>query len=566
MKKPGFSLVELLVAMTITIMLMAVVMQVFDKIGRNVAESRATLELCGKLRATAEILQQDLQSMTVTPIPPRDVDDGYLEIVEGPIGPLINPSASKKTVGTPPTLAINSDVLEHPENYQVGRSGPLDYHDYTVIDNDDYIMFTARSTSRPFRGKCQWKLDPNSPYKKPLYVPGGTVIESNQAEIAWFIRGRTLYRRVMLIAPWINSFGPQGKNDEPYGLYCDQDVAPRQYPNQYPVAGIKWGSLGFYEFNDISVRNQNNLLVANSLADLARRECRYAHDFMYAPYKSQLWGSLGLPTLRESSSSCWITGKMPTINAVCPINSITNERNNDYWIQQTPNLGNYPYPWIITPGDPDPSAIEFSTKNTTYSLSALAGSLTSLAGFTTSASALATMTPLPLRDGYRTDDIILDNVIGFDVKVWDPLANGGLGDYVDLGYANSPFNITSSLEYSSQGFGHVGDWRSNLDASATGSNYSGYNAYRVYDTWTTYYMKLYGRTSDGFDSEISGNTLRSPNSSRVNNQQRATLASDTCLLPPYPSPLRGIKITIRAFDPDSRQIREVTVIQDFLPK
>jgi len=31
------------------------------------------------------------------------------------------------------------------------------------------------------------------------------------------------------------------------------------------------------------------------------------------------------------------------------------------------------------------------------------------------------------------DDIILTNVIGFDVKAWDPLANGGAGAYVDLG-------------------------------------------------------------------------------------------------------------------------------------
>ena len=36
--------------------------------------------------------------------------------------------------------------------------------------------------------------------------------------------------------------------------------------------------------------------------------------------------------------------------------------------------------------------------------------------------------------------------------------------------------------------------------------------------------------------------------------------------PPYPAPLRGIQIKIRIFEPDSRQIREVTIEQDFLPK
>ena len=36
--------------------------------------------------------------------------------------------------------------------------------------------------------------------------------------------------------------------------------------------------------------------------------------------------------------------------------------------------------------------------------------------------------------------------------------------------------------------------------------------------------------------------------------------------PPYPAPLRGIQVKIRVFEPDSRQVREVTVEQDFLPK
>ena len=32
--------------------------------------------------------------------------------------------------------------------------------------------------------------------------------------------------------------------------------------------------------------------------------------------------------------------------------------------------------------------------------------------------------------------MFLTNVIGFDVKVWEPAANGSAGGYVDLGYGN----------------------------------------------------------------------------------------------------------------------------------
>ncbi len=42
--------------------------------------------------------------------------------------------------------------------------------------------------------------------------------------------------------------------------------------------------------------------------------------------------------------------------------------------------------------------------------------------------------------------------------------------------------------------------------------------------------------------------------------------SEKLTSPPYPYPLRGIQVKIRTFDPDSKQPREATVVQDFLPQ
>ena len=36
--------------------------------------------------------------------------------------------------------------------------------------------------------------------------------------------------------------------------------------------------------------------------------------------------------------------------------------------------------------------------------------------------------------------------------------------------------------------------------------------------------------------------------------------------PPYPVPLRGIRVSIRAIEPGSRQVRQVSVMSDFLPE
>ena len=57
--------------------------------------------------------------------------------------------------------------------------------DTTVGDFDDILMFTTRSSGRPFVGKFN----------------GSGTIQSDVAEVAWFVRGRTLHRRVLLVAP-----------------------------------------------------------------------------------------------------------------------------------------------------------------------------------------------------------------------------------------------------------------------------------------------------------------------------------------------------------------------------
>ncbi len=37
-------------------------------------------------------------------------------------------------------------------------------------------------------------------------------------------------------------------------------------------------------------------------------------------------------------------------------------------------------------------------------------------------------------------------------------------------------------------------------------------------------------------------------------------------MPPYDCPLRGVQVTLRAYERDSRQIRQATVRQQFMPE
>ncbi len=422
-RNAGYTLIEILVATALSLILLGAVVQIFGLIGGSVNDSRATLEASDRLRATAVRLQKDLAGLTVTPIPPRspESDEGYLEIIEGPVGPAIPIAATG-------AIAVDND------------SGGVDT---TVGDYDDILMFTTRSAVRPFVGRY-WDT----------VMGSQSTIESDTAEVAWFIRGRTLYRRVLLVVPGAN------------------------------LSGAVFG--GFYNKYDISIRSSNGTttgtLIANTQGDLTRRECRFAHDPIIPdnfPYDVRGWEKWGLPTLEECSANTWNAGAQP------PPTGGNSLSQYDFW--NDPPITNY------------------------------------------SASG-----------GRIAEDIILTNVIGFDVKVWDPDVSP-CGAYVDLGNGGA-----------SGVFAGLGNTQSLPSLPVTA---------RVYCTWSTHYE------SDGHDTNNDGVTIdEGTNGFDDDGNGIVDDAGEQETSPPYPVPLRGIQVKIRVFEPDSRQIREGTVVQDFLPK
>ncbi|MGC3969291.1 MAG: hypothetical protein QM775_18610 [Pirellulales bacterium] len=92
----------------------------------------------------------------------------------------------------------------------------------------------------------------------------------------------------------------------------------------------------------------------------------------------------------------------------------------------------------------------------------------------------------------------------------------------------------------------------------------------VWDTWSTHYE--YDGIDNDFDGAIDEFTngiddngdglIDEPDATRIdayrqNGEQEAS--------PPYRSPLRGIKITLRVMEQDSKEVREVTIVHEFLP-
>jgi len=167
------------------------------------------------------------------------------------------------------------------------------------------------------------------------------------------------------------------------------------------------------------------------------------------------------------------------------------------------------------------------------------------------------------------EDVVLTNVLAFDVKAYDPYAplktnsNGTamlvpsdygysaginanpeiLGAFVDLNYGCAPGSIAPLF-------------------SAPGATYHTKSKLTLptYDTWSLH------AENNGIDEDGDGVADGGFNGLDDNNNNLVDELAERDTLPMYPAPLRGIQVKIRAYEPDSRQVREVTIVEDFLPE
>lgn len=574
-RRPGYTLVEILTATVLMIIIMLAVTVIFASVTESIGQSRATLEMTQRLRSASALLKQDLENVTVAMTPPAHPRDnsGYFEYVEGPIGPVVPPE----------NVAWNIDN---------------NAADSTVGDIDDILMFTAKTEGEPYVGRMRFKRSLLSGETRDGADSVGdfkwqdTVVSSNCAEILYFMRGRTLYRRILLVKPDVD---------------FDQRLQGIQGPAYFD---------GFYAHNDISVHKDWRLdgtpyLAASSLADLTKPECRFGHHpdpriwtparwtnpassivrfqherrphpFFYRPWLGFPLGTpsdpvywipgLGLPILAECSAGNWQAGgPLPINTPPSPVNpalaaDVVETGRFDAWAN--------PHPW-------------------NDKVNALTGAMTNYAG---------------ARIG---EDVVLTNVIAFDVKAWDPYApildspagvpllpgdpgyitrirDGvgpanvlGTGAYVDLNYlaplggpAGAVLPNLTGLPFGYTPFCGAGDLQSRVygtlpqyAASRIQSEF--YPA--VYDTWSLHYEfnRRWMRFSPGGtleevgDEDGDGIFDRGSNGIDDDGLNGVDDVGERETQPPYAVPLQGIQVRIRTFEPGSRQIREVTLVQKF---
>lgn len=140
--RSGLTLIEVLIATTITLLMMLALAQGFKTLSQTVSEGRSKLILSDQLRGLSQLLRNDLEGRTTDSSTPQSglLPMGYFKYYDGPIS-----DATAALFNHVPTAAPSS--VE--SRLSASRWG----------DIDDILMFTAKAASgQVFRGKVPWAL------------------------------------------------------------------------------------------------------------------------------------------------------------------------------------------------------------------------------------------------------------------------------------------------------------------------------------------------------------------------------------------------------------------------
>lgn len=488
--RAAVTLVELMVAIALTLLVILAVVRIFDMLGSNVTTSRSILELSARTRTLSSQLQIDLDSLTVQPVPPVDPDaaPGYFEIVEGirsdadSDGNLVSDVILDSVTGLATHVPLTPFYVKpysRLANDQISSTF-LQNSAGVLGDTDDLWMGTVRSPGEPFRGRYAY----STPTVRPVQF-------SRYAEVIWWVEpireienpagGLRLIRRALIIRPELTF----------------PTISLADIPN-------------FLRANDVSVhfiQNGNQYQpVANTLADLTARHNRFAHWF------------------RPDFGNQVVTWGTAVSGAVHPQNLI------------------------------DPQYLV-----------------------------------------YTNDDVLTSDIVSFDLRVYDPMAPLGApapqyamtptdpgypspdvlaqwnnppmrGAYVDLGFVFSRQTLTGIAGNSNTIHSHFSalpHLKSQMIQPVNAQQPLAPPLQpRVYCTWSTKYER------DGLDQNRNNRIDEGTNGVDDQGVTPYLVAPDDVneleTAPPYAAPLRGMEVVLRVRDVSSQQVRQSSVVVDFV--
>ncbi|MCA9161994.1 MAG: prepilin-type N-terminal cleavage/methylation domain-containing protein [Planctomycetales bacterium] len=542
-RRSGLTLVELLVAMTVTLIMAFALIQMFQSIGRGVAAGRANLELAGDLRSVSNMLRSETDNVTVDvrPWTQPGANAGHVEIVDGPTRDYSWVTTSEATM---------------------------------VGDIDDVFSCTVRSTGDPFVGKF---VDYARVISGAGTTPDTRVITSQYAEVVWWTRWEdndvngtpgpgevTLYHRVFLIVPELNTelrVFPSGSGTVSHTNPGYLRSAKQTSTTTVPATQSPTNLFNFHQVSDISVKlhrdASGNVLgfAANTLADLTRRENRYGHypvifdpTFSSAPvFKA---AGVGFPFALSRAQ-------------LIPRHDTSAVSMNGGFF-----LGVDGQPGIATVDDDGNGTVDDANE---------------IGWFGTDDLGVGVPSVTLARIG---DDIALTSVLAFDIRVWDPTAQlrynpgttaGAVIEMLepsDRGFTAATSVGTSASPPAAQtlpsasgafvdlfyGWNRTGIVTSRFSSVPATRSQLALNIGPTYCTWA------YDYEHDGIDQDGDGTADEGTDGFDTDNANGVDDVAERETSPPYAVPLRGIEFRIRNYDSDTRQVRQTRVVSNFIPE
>jgi prepilin-type N-terminal cleavage/methylation domain-containing protein len=499
----GLTLIEMLVALAVTLVMMAAVVNLFANISGSIRNRRAMIEVGGQIRQVRQRLALDLEGATCNGKTWQRPEEnrGYIEIIEGQYSDAF---PSMLVDGLPATPTINVDEIDYaispvPSGGDVMTDLTLSTPPLTARqpqpgdvtngralgDWDDILALTVRSEAEPFKAQVD-----------------GTMVESTLAEVLWFAieavddsgtpnvdesNGaagmRTIYRRVLLIAP---SLGPWPSGSPPENVSVRFD----------PVA-TQW--------------------VANTLGDLTKRENRVERRVDSSATPPQEPFPFPISGMGSSTS----TERIVLSNALAFDIRVFDPGAPLYEAAGT----------VVQPGDP--GWIAEAVKTTPPPVIAGYGAYCDLGWAWNPATAALVYNPaLPMPTGIPAPVFNTLRQVGWHPMLTNaPAALRGYPCVYD----------TWSFHYENDGMGQENE----LVRTDTSGVYRSANPMPQFNPWQ---LNTLDQGTNGLDDD---------------NLNGVDDVGERETSPPYDTPLRGVKVILRIYETDARQIRETSVTHSF---
>ena len=368
-RRNGFTLVEVLVASALILMIMLILIQVFAAASGAASLSRNLRESDQRAATALSILRSDLEGVTLVPNPPHDPEkeEGYFEIEENSL------------------------------------------MDFELEDGDDVLAFTTRREGGAmFQGRYGYAFGVNQ--NGDLRGTPKTT-QSDTAEVIYFLRDQTLYRRQLLVV----SSQPEVSH-YPRSMYSVSFGGSPDSTNIWRVARDPDGNgalkpYSWYHWFDISAHMSlppgpaggsfdpfTTEPIVNTLKSLTKRENRYAHFPYHYPHRAVGY--------RDRGNSSW-----PVENLFHQDNDFNGNtprrdtvRRSERWFGR-PTLRETAHPLWDLPGG-------FGTF----------GQFESEMPRDDGSGFIYPYTPVPKINVTEriSEDMLLANVLSFDIKVYDP--------------------------------------------------------------------------------------------------------------------------------------------------